>query len=240
MCTVTWWREPAADAFGVWFNRDERRTRPASEPVQRFVTPDGTSYLAPRDPTAGGTWLLANARGLVIGVLNHYAAAARLESAPARSRGLLPLQLGAGADVAVVAENLSALNPADFAPFILVAWDRVHAASWTWDGARLERDDAPALPLTTSSHRTDEICAWRRARYAALVAQPDRGALAAFHEDTAHPDPAFNVRMRRPDARTESVCRVTVTPGEVCFWHRREAPDAIAARDEQEQVLTRT
>jgi hypothetical protein len=242
MCTVTWWRDASGDSFGVWFNRDERRTRPASEPVRREQTDSGTSYLAPRDPAAGGTWLLANAHGLVIGVLNHYAAIVDTPrpSTTVYSRGRLPLRFASCRTVADVDRLAQSMAPDQFAPFIMVAWDRTRTATWLWDSARLLVDIAPQPPLTTSSHRSAEITAWRRARFSAVVSTVDPVALAAYHDDVAHPDPAFNVRMRRPDARTESVCRVIVTPTEVRFLHRREAPDALASADTYEATLART
>lgn len=240
MCTVTWWREPDVATFGVWFNRDESRTRPASDPVGAQVAADGTPFLAPRDSAAGGTWLLANAHGLVVGVLNFYAVAARAAGVPRLSRGTLPLSQCASRSVDEVGRSLGALDREAYAPFILVAWDRERFAAWSWDGRELVRDDAPAAPLTTSSFRSPDVCAWRRSRYAALVARPTASNLAAYHNDVAHADPAFNVRMRRPDARTESACRVTVSPTDVRYWHRREAAAAVAARDERELVIART
>ncbi len=239
MCTVTWWRAADGGDFGVWFNRDERRTRPASEPVRAQATKDGTAFLAPRDPAAGGTWLLANAHGLVVGVLNFYAAAEVRAFLPSRSRGTLPLRQADARSVDDVERTMAKLALADYAPFILVAWDRARTAAWSWDGAALSVDPAPAAPLTTSSYRSAEICAWRRARFAAVVDHPDRANLAAYHDDAAHEDPAFNVRMRRPDARTESVCEVNVTPTEVRFRHRRESPERLGALDVHELVLAR-
>lgn len=241
MCTVTWWRDVGDDSFGVWFNRDERRTRPASEPVCLQHTNDGTPYLAPRDPAAGGTWLLANAHGLVVGVLNHYAAVVDTARpfTTVYSRGHLPLRFASCKSVSEVDRLAQAMTPDQFAPFIMVAWDGARAATWLWDSARLLVDFAPQRPLTTSSHRSAEVTAWRRARFSALVSAVDSVTLTAYHDDVMHADAAFNVRMRRPDARTESVCRVLVTAREVRFVHRREAPDALAALDAHEMVIAR-
>ena len=242
MCTVTWWRDEPAGAFSVWFNRDERRARRASEPVRLQTADDGTRFLAPRDPAAGGTWLLANAHGLVVGVLNHYAPVVEVgqTATTVYSRGQLPLRFASCRSVAEVDKFAQAMAPDQFAPFIVVACDAARTATWVWDGARLLTDFAPQRPLTTSSYRSAEVCAWRRARFSAVATPPSVEALAAYHDDVAHADPAFNVRMRRPDARTESVCRVSVTREEIRFLHRRESPDAIAALDSHEAVLART
>lgn len=240
MCTVTWWHDASAQTLEVWFNRDERRTRPASELVQPQQSEDGTQFLAPRDPAGGGTWLLANAHGLVAGVLNHYAAAPLSDGTPpARSRGMLPLHMATCRDMEDVAKHWRTLELAAFAPFIFVAWARDVTRCWSWDGSSLQTEGATNPPLTTSSHRTREICAWRRDRYHAIVPALTSAALAGYHDDISHPDSAFNIRMRRADARTESVCAVVVTPHEIRFRHRREAADRLAARDERELVLPR-
>ena len=246
MCTVTWWRDSGAGSFGVWFNRDERRTRPASEPVRRQTAgPEDTPFLAPRDPAAGGTWLLANAHGLVVGVLNFYAAERdgvgtdAGGATPPRSRGTLPLHHAAARSVAEVQHVMESLSCGDYAPFLLLAWDTSGEARWSWDGVRISCEPSPAPPVTTSSFRSQEICAWRCARYAEMVARPTAATLSTYQDDAVHAESAFNVRMRRPDAQTESVCRVTVTPREVHFWHRRESPDALTALDETELRIDR-
>ncbi len=239
MCSVTWWRDPGG--YGVCFNRDERRSRPQSLPVAIGHTDGGEPYLAPRDPLRGGSWLAVNAHGLIAGVLNHYAAG----PAPGRrSRGELPPHLAACRDRHAVAVEAAHLDWSDFAPCLLVAWDADGEACWTWDGATLAGPGAPPLPLTTSSHRSSEVCAWRAARLRGLLAErrlaaPDAALCEAFHADAIHPDGAFNVRMRRADARTESLCRVEVTAREVRHLHQRERAETLAALDLHEARIPR-
>jgi len=239
MCTVAWWRGEDG-AYSVFFNRDESRARPASEAVAEQATAAGMRFLAPRDPLAGGSWLMANAAGIAVGVLNHYSAAVRPPAHPVRSRGELPLIFGDCRDGSDVAAKIPELGPTSYAPFLLLAWDPESVAGWSWDGDVFAAMDPVVAPVTTSSYRTDEVGAWRRHRYAELVRTGTAEELTAFQDDVGHPDPAFNVRMRRPDARTESVCRIDVTRNRVVFQHCREDPEALRARDEYTAITSRT
>lgn len=237
MCTVSW-RYGEEGAYSVFFNRDELRTRAASELVAPSQTGAGTPFVAPRDPVAGGTWLAANAHGVVVGVLNNYGGMTR--PAPGkRSRGELPLAFADCCDQAAIRQQHQRLRPEDYAPFLLLAWDPSGVLAWKWDGVSLVRLETVAPPIATSSFATEEVCAWRRERFAQVAAAGTRAALMAFHDDTAHPQPAFNVRMRRSDARTESVCRVDVLRDRIVFHHRRECPEALAAWDEREVAISR-
>ncbi|NIP92410.1 MAG: hypothetical protein GWO24_02620, partial [Akkermansiaceae bacterium] len=70
MCTLTWWRGTAG-SYEVFFNRDEKRTRSIADPP-RVHERDGVRFLAPLDPDGGGTWMLANDRGLLVCLLNRW------------------------------------------------------------------------------------------------------------------------------------------------------------------------
>lgn len=236
MCTVTWWRGEEG-ALSIFFNRDERRSRPASSLVDYGKTAGGMEYLAPRDPEAGGTWLLANAHGLVAGVLNHYEAESD-SAQPRCSRGQLPLRMADCRSTGEVASIMRTIECGDFAPFILVCWGRDGESSWVWNGASLEQTP-PQQPLTTSSYRTPEVLAWRRELYARLVAGGGPDELAPYHDDTSNADTAFNVRMSRSDARTESLCRVDVSPERVRFLHRRLSIIRDARPDVRELIVER-
>lgn len=238
MCTVSW-RYGEDGVYGVFFNRDESRTRAASEPVTERTGAQGTPFLAARDPVAGGTWLMVNAAGIAVGVLNNYAAGTGRLGTSLRSRGELPLAFADCRDRAAVDATVHELPPGEFAPFLLLAWDASTVTGWSWDGDVFDVMDQLAVPVTTSSHRTDEVCAWRRRRYAELVRTGTPEELMLYQDDVAHPDPAFNVRMRRSDARTESVCRIDVTRDRVVFHHRREDPEALRARDENVATIDR-
>lgn len=87
MCTLTWSR-PKEGGFEVWFNRDEKKTRPIADPLALREL-NGVTFLSPRDPQGGGTWMLANEFGLAVCLLNQWELDTRPTSGRRKSRGHL-------------------------------------------------------------------------------------------------------------------------------------------------------
>ena len=102
MCTLTWRDQ---DGLEVFFNRDELKTRSRAEPPRTHVSPNGTRFLAPIDPDAGGTWMLANEHGVVICLLNRW----HEEEGQSfqKSRGLIVTELADCKSPAALEETLS-------------------------------------------------------------------------------------------------------------------------------------
>ncbi len=69
ICFVTGWLNPRKCApLIVAANRDERYERGGEPPS--FAEGESYSYLAPRDPVAGGTWIGINSAGLLVALTN--------------------------------------------------------------------------------------------------------------------------------------------------------------------------
>ena len=203
MCTMTWWHNTTD--YGVFFNRDERRTRPLAEaPKLR-----GEGVLAPRDPAGGGSWMAANRHGLILCLLN------RWQSAPTGgiSRGKLVMDLADAADFASLQSRLDDTDLRRFSGFTLVAVDRSGARRWDWESGIL-RASAAECPVTSSSFDPEKVAAARRRRFAECVPDPSPDSLERFHAEGAD---AYSVRMCRPDAQTWSRSRIDVT-GERLSW----------------------
>lgn len=212
MCTLTWSavREGGYDLF---FNRDELNTRGAERPA-RLETHDGVVFAAPRDGDRGGTWLLVNAHGVTVALLNDYAARWR-PSGPAVSRGAVVAACAAAATAEGVMSLISEMPLTRMAAFkvVVIGADgkerRLH-----WAGGQLEEMSGEQLPFeTSSSFATEAVCAERRRRFEALSADGSRVGgeeLEAFHRTHDSANGAASVLMRRPDARTRSVTRVSV------------------------------
>lgn len=220
MCTVTWRRE--GHRLDVLFNRDELRTRPPALPP-RIIEAGPHRCVAPIDGRAGGTWLAANDRGLIVGILNFYDGQAAPPPARPCSRGRLVLDQMTHPDVASLRAAFPATGLRVYPAFILLALDPSAGAVFHWDGRTL-REDTPAepfRPLSTSSFDTAAVLAARRARYAELVGEgePRLDVLMRFHADTHPRGGAYSVRMDREDARTVSFSRVSVTDNQVAFCY---------------------
>jgi len=223
MCSLSWCRR--ADAYEVFFNRDERKTRGRAGPPSESVK-DGVRYLAPRDADAGGTWLLVNEHGLTLALLNYWNDGPEQQAAP-HSRGQWLLQWANLPGVAHLAECLEKQVPEGCGPFTLVAFDRHQTAApraWRWNGSELTSFAAP-LPLCSSSYAPAQVIHSRQASFAGLL---DHGAesLWRWHNGGTHPS-AESTRMLRPDAQTWCISRLCVGAS-LAHWHYREEMPELA------------
>ena len=218
MCTVSWCR-PSPGCYALFFNRDERKTRLPAQPPRKLES-EGTPFISPADGNLGGTWLLANAHGLSVGILNHDAASGVFSPKNPTSRGHLVLSLANRRTHSHIDETLATIDPAAFRPFILFAVTPDDARLWKWDGLRLS-NEIPELPLTTSSYGTDRVVAARKQAFAEFVA-PSPIDLANYHDSHDPLSPEFSVRMRRKDSQTVSQSRIDVTATDITFSYRPE------------------
>lgn len=230
MCTVTWRRE--AEAYEVFFNRDEQRTRAAARPPAVLGT-QNNPYLAALDGQAGGTWLAVTARGLTLGLLNFYDGQAAPPPPNPLSRGHLVLELIDLADARAVAQGLAVMDLARYPAFLLLALDPQRGFLMHWDGrtARAGELTGAHRPLSTSSFETDEVLRERRMTYERMIGsgEPSPGQLDRFHHERNPRGDAYSVWMARPDAWTVSFSRVRVDPDRVHF--------AYEARDSAHPVV---
>ncbi len=235
MCTVTWWLAPDGKGYEVFFNRDELRTRgPATPPT--LAEKNGVPYLAPKDADFGGTWLLINAHGVTLGLVNHYPLEPKNPPSRPISRGLLARDLADCADLANLRERLTQLKLRRYGAFFLFACARAEKPrKWTWDTKTLLEDPAadPLPFLTSSSFRTEDVRRHRRDYFAknwAAKNQLDPANLWQFHLWHDADKSAFGVLMDRGDARTVSFSHITVGRGlEAVFAYQARNADGTLA-----------
>jgi uncharacterized protein with NRDE domain len=128
-------------------NRDERLDRPAEPP--RVLRPPEVpiALLAPRDVTAGGTWIGLSGSGVFAGVTNRFGEA---PDPSRRSRGELVLRALAEPDARSAAHRIAALEPERYNPYHLVIADRVSAHLLVSTGAMVSLVElAPGLHVAT-------------------------------------------------------------------------------------------
>lgn len=214
MCTATWWN--SANGYELFFNRDELKTRADGLPPTE-QTLGGVRYLAPTDPTGGGTWLLVNEFGLTICLINQYPENAVLPGQRRISRGQLVRSLADCVDQNTVRARMNAADLSRYEAFLLIAVEPARPGHLMhWDTHQLLcRDETEApQPYTSSSHLPEEVLHSRRQRFAELVrlrgGDPTPDDLRAFHEQFAPQTAAHSVCMQREDAATVSLSHVAV------------------------------
>ncbi|MFW5956393.1 MAG: NRDE family protein [Halorhabdus sp.] len=131
MCTLVLAWQVFADAPVVaTANRDEATDRPSKPP---FVWDTDPAIVAPRDESAGGTWIGYNERGVFAAITNRW-----LDDPPEaeRSRGLL-VRDALGEQTAEEATRLveRTLDQQDYDGFNLVIVDETAALYLEWDGS---------------------------------------------------------------------------------------------------------
>jgi hypothetical protein len=231
MCTLTWRRE-ATGTFEVFFNRDEKKTRSRAEPPREFTNPDGLRFLSPIDPDAGGTWMLANAMGVVVCLLNRWHESHMEVADPVYSRGRLVSGMAPMENVPAVEEQLRRRDLSHCRPFTMVAFDAVGERGFEWNGRELRRMEL-AMPLTSSSFHYEEVMEARRDRYEEVVDGNGgtRKQLWRFHSEARGAPSAYTVRMCRPDAQTMSRSIVRVDARRV-DWNYLEEPAELLGEPE--------
>ncbi len=219
MCTLTW--IGSAGRWEIFFNRDEQRTRPpglAPALEQRA----GVSWLAPRDPLGGGTWISVNHHGLVLALMN---GAQEPKPSSQRSRGLLVDALASCGSMQEVRRHLSDGPLECYAPFVLVIFDSGElplSASWNGLGLDLRHVAEADLPLSSSSTDPEGARLARRRTFLDSLARNrklDTDFLTDFHASHSPEPSARSTCMHREDAQTVSFTRVRVRADVVEMGH---------------------
>jgi uncharacterized protein with NRDE domain len=161
-------------------NRDELRARPA-ERARARVTPAGHAWFGPLDLEAGGTWLGANAHGLVVAVTNRFGAA---RDPTRRSRGGLVVAALEATTLEAAVEAIAATPPDATNPFHLVVADARAGHLFVGDGqTRAARALGPGWHVLTE-------------RSFGALAPRDQGPSAPAAPDAPPPMRAERVRAR--------------------------------------------
>ena len=236
MCTLSW--KPLDNSYVLFFNRDESRKRAAAQgPSLRQV--NGVEYLSPTDGERGGTWLLVNAFGISIGLLNNYAstqpsAITKPSSPRPSSRGMLPLKCSDCASVTEAITRIESMSLDDYPPFHLVVAGLTEAAVLTWDGRASHSAElkASGVMLTTSAFRSIDVARIRHETFARMVgdmADASTDKLKRFHWHQGD-NGATGIKMSRPDACTHSISYITVSLDEkMASYHYSPQADISSA-----------
>ncbi len=204
MCTVSWKFSQAG--YDLYFNRDEKLTRPrALPPEERAV--NGVKAIAATDALAGGTWLVTNEFGNTVFLLNRYPTT----GAPmATSRGMLVLNLADVANRADFEERIFSAAPGKYSAFTCGLLTPTHEASvYSWDGRNL-RPLQPRQTFLTSSSVNSEIVEKTRVAFYRLIRPNTARDFSALHRSHLPEKGGSSVCMHRDDAQTVSYSHIRV------------------------------
>lgn len=219
MCTLSWLA--TEEGLTICFNRDESITRPVAE-APRLHKVGKNSFLAPRDPVGGGTWLALRTDGTALALLNHYGGHPPIT--PKHSRGLVVWQLAAAADLSTtwreIARSLDGISP-----FHLITLRRNAVRAYTWDGLDLStlRASWPTGMFTASSSNVPSVLLPRKRAFAEMARRNKlltTADLTRFHEGADHLDPHSSVWMDRGERRTVSQSRIEIGDTMARFSYR--------------------
>jgi hypothetical protein len=146
MCTVVFIPGEKEVYFGSLRDESPKRPRAAKPEISEV---NGISFLSPKDPMAGGTWIGVNNTGNVIILLNGAFENHQRKSYYRKSRGLIVSELLLS-KVPVIEWNL--IDMEDIEPFTLIVWSDNNLFQLVWDGReryRIHLDET--LPYIWSS-----------------------------------------------------------------------------------------
>jgi len=176
MCTlIALWRVVDGYDLVVGMNRDESANRPSEPPSLREGDP---VLVAPRDLAAGGTWIGANANGLLLALSNRRGGA----STTARSRGLLVLDALQNPNVRAVDVFLQReVQAREYNSWNLLAMDRQEVRFFAFDG-RLSMSRGHEGVNVLTNEGADAATDAKTTEVRSLVARsPVRGISDAIH-----------------------------------------------------------
>ncbi|MDR3712656.1 MAG: NRDE family protein [Puia sp.] len=162
MCTVSFL--PGSGKIFITSNRDENTKRPPAEiPARQDIGP--YSFVCPKDPLAGGTWIATRNDGSAMVLLNGASEKHERQPAYRMSRGRIfwdvfmpEYSVRTFADIALH----------DIEPFTLVLWQNGELTEMRWDGSgkSLFQKDAGSPHIWSScTLYTDEEIRHRKAHF---------------------------------------------------------------------------
>lgn len=224
MCTASW--ICTGPGYELFFNRDELRSRGLAGPP-RTDDVSGLACMYPVDSDAGGTWIGVNEAGFGACLLNYYSSDqdAGTPASEYASRGLLLKSLLGCRTRNQAIELISHDTLPRYRGFTVLLFEPGQRALLArWNARGLIYVDDPAVPQSSSSFKTDEVIASRKALLAERYNHEDTSALMHYHHSHQPEKGPFSVCMHRSDAKTVSFSHIVVSEQEVSFSYTPGSP----------------
>lgn len=189
MCTVSFYK--TQHQVIITSNRDESAFRPNST-VPKSELAFGKRLFFPKDPQAGGTWIVANEKGDAFVLLNGAEFNGAAKSYCGRSRGIVLLELASSNHINAAWHQIDLL---DIAPFTIVVYAKNELIQLRWDGEKKEHQTlSSGTPMIWSSSTlyAPKIIKDRRSWFNQFIRekhqQLDANDLMDFHTNTSTAD----------------------------------------------------
>jgi len=204
-------------------NRDESRARVPELPPTRW----SNGLVAPRDGSAGGTWIGFMPNGAWACLLNSYEPVILTAHRP--SRGLLAPTILAAEDPEQLLETMDLSN---YNPFRIVMGNTCNATLYHWDGKTLRRRAISVLPyfVSSSSWQAEIVLAERNITFRMWqqANMPhDRLGRPLLHLWQEPESPETGILMRRIEPHTTSRTQIRLGKGqspEMEYWPGHHLP----------------
>lgn len=214
MCTVTF--IAAKDHYYLSSNRDEQCTRGKALVPATQVTENGNMLLYPKDPDAGGTWLLTKNNGDAAVLLNGAFDAHEKKEKYRKSRGLVLLDIAEEADMHDAFKQIE-LN--DIEPFTVILFSDRQLFECRWDGTEkytkaLNNEDSYIWSSATLYNKQARLKreTWFKA-WKETCPTPSHEDIIHFHRHTGSTDSHDGLVMNRDNqVRTVSISCITMNP----------------------------
>jgi hypothetical protein len=224
MCTLS--LVTRTDGLLLAMNRDERLSRELALAPELHQA--GTVAAIFPTEIGGGTWIAANAYGLIFAVLNQNPTHTMPK---ANTRGGIIPQLVGSPGLNEARERVQHIDRAGLLPFLLIGISATEhrIMQWHFNGELLsDQEVAYRSQHWFSSGVSDQEAAAVRGPVCTKAWQsPDAGTgswLRNLHRDHGARPGAFSICVHREDAATVSYSEIDVRPGQITFRYLAGSP----------------
>lgn len=229
MCTLTVHR--TAQEIVATMNRDETLMRGPEIPPTIQMPVDSARWVAPCDSDRGGTWMGANAHGVIACLLNAYLPGESLLPDPSKSRPsrgqIIPALLTHGDGPSALSWLRNSFDPTRYPSFTLIVCAPERTVCYEWlrqDTPEVTEYDEEWIIRSSSGWDSEEVRSWREDRFRRWREEgcDSVGPLPGFHILQEQDHLERSPLMRREWSATRSITQAAVSLAdqrvEMLYW----------------------
>lgn len=221
MCTVTFL--PVHGKVFITSNRDEKANRALAVPPSKQDS-GRYSFVCPKDPTAGGTWIAYRNDGSAMVLLNGAFQKHTAQPTYRKSRGLIFWDLFV---MECPARTFIDINLQGIEPFTIVLWQNGRLTEMRWDGSEkmlASKDGGMPHIWSSCTLYTHESILYRERYFQQWLASPKQYSpteILKFHLHTAqNEDDPESIRINRnKEMLTVSISCIEISTQQAYFHY---------------------